>query len=268
MNARETLPLEVLTALPQGKAHDTPLLFVHGAHAGAWCWQEHFLPFFAARGWASHALSFSGHAGSPGHEYRDALSINDYVNDLRSVIATLPAPPVLIGHSMGGFVVQRLLEEQSAPAAVLMCAVPPGGMWSSAFGLALRRPGLLFDLNRLAGGGAIGVHALVEAMFHQPIQRELLERYFLKMHGESQRAIWDMLGFALPRVCRAHCKHVMVMGGESDALIPVAGVKQTAALWGVDPLIVPDIGHGMMLEAGWRTAAAPIADWLETLALV
>ncbi|GAA5175285.1 alpha/beta hydrolase [Niveibacterium umoris] len=267
MNARSPLGLELLSALPQGKAHATPLLFVHGAHAGAWCWQEHFLPFFAEHGWAAHALSLSGHGASPGREYLDALSIDDYVRDLREAIATLPAPPVLIGHSMGGFVVQKLLEKQAAPALVLMCAVPPGGMWTSALGLAIRRPGLVFGLNRLAGGGQIGVHELVEAMFHQPLPPDLLERYFRRMHGESQRAIWDMLGFALPHPRREHCKHVMVMGAAEDALIATAGVRQTASSWGVEPLIVPGIGHGMMLEPGWRAAAEPILHWLDSLAL-
>ncbi len=269
MNVRAPTSLEILSALPAAGADSDkpPLLFVHGAHAGAWCWQEHFLPYFAERGWAAHAVSLSGHGGSPGREYLDALSIDDYVRDLREAIASLPASPVLIGHSMGGFVVQKLLETQPAPAAALMCAVPPGGMWSSALGLAIRRPGLLFDLNRLAGGGNIGPRALVEAMFHQPLPSELLERYFLQMHGESQRAIWDMLGFALPHPNRRNCAHVMVMGAADDALIPVAGVRQTASLWGVEPMIVSDIGHGMMLEAGWRAAADPLAAWLDNLAI-
>jgi hypothetical protein len=32
------------------KAHPTPLLFVHGACHAAWCWDEHFLDFFADNG--------------------------------------------------------------------------------------------------------------------------------------------------------------------------------------------------------------------------
>jgi hypothetical protein len=35
---------EVLTRLPAGKARPTPLLFIHGAYAAAWCWEDHFLP--------------------------------------------------------------------------------------------------------------------------------------------------------------------------------------------------------------------------------
>lgn len=265
MNARGPRVLEVLSALPAAPTGRAPLLFVHGAHAGAWCWAEHFLPHFANLGYPAYAVSLSGHAASPGREYLDALSIDDYVADVRETLARLPAPPVLVGHSMGGFVIQKLAEQQPVRAMALVCTVPPHGMFSATLGLAFRRPGLLFELNRFAGGGPISAHAMVQAMFYQPMPPELLERYYLKMQHESQRAVWDMLGFALPRPSPDHCPHVLVMGAEHDALIPRAAVEHTAAVWGVRPHIVADMGHGLMLEPGWRTAAAPLAEWLATL---
>jgi non-heme chloroperoxidase len=36
--------LEILEARPPGGG-GRPLLFVHGAFAGAWCWSRHFLPY-------------------------------------------------------------------------------------------------------------------------------------------------------------------------------------------------------------------------------
>ena len=56
--------LEVISKYPAGAARPTPLLFVHGAWHGAWCWDEHFLDFFAAHGYAAHALSLRGHGGT------------------------------------------------------------------------------------------------------------------------------------------------------------------------------------------------------------
>ena len=49
--------LEVLARMPAGDAKGTPLLFVHGAFTGAWCWEEHFLPFFASRVMAAAAVA-------------------------------------------------------------------------------------------------------------------------------------------------------------------------------------------------------------------
>jgi pimeloyl-ACP methyl ester carboxylesterase len=67
---------------PPARPRPTPLLFIHGAYAAAWCWEDHFLPFFAEAGYAAHALSLSGHGGSPGRRHLDSFSIADYVRDV------------------------------------------------------------------------------------------------------------------------------------------------------------------------------------------
>jgi len=45
------MQLEFITRNPGGAAKATPLLFVHSTWHDAWCWVEHFLPYFAARGY-------------------------------------------------------------------------------------------------------------------------------------------------------------------------------------------------------------------------
>jgi pimeloyl-ACP methyl ester carboxylesterase len=45
-----------------------------------------------------------------------------------AVAERLPTPPVVIGHSMGGFVVQKYLETHQAPAGVLLASIPPRGL--------------------------------------------------------------------------------------------------------------------------------------------
>ena len=67
----------MLARLPARPPKPTPLLFVHGAFTGAWCWDEHFLPFFAEAGYAAHAVSLSGHGRSRGRDRLDQLSIAD-----------------------------------------------------------------------------------------------------------------------------------------------------------------------------------------------
>ena len=45
------------------------------------------------------------------------ISIADYVDDVAAVIDWLGEKPVLIGHSMGGFIIQKYLERHTVPAA-------------------------------------------------------------------------------------------------------------------------------------------------------
>jgi pimeloyl-ACP methyl ester carboxylesterase len=117
--------LEVIDKGTCSEAHPVPLLFVHGAWHAAWCWDEHFLNFFADKGYRALALSLRGHGNSPSPKPIRACTIADYVDDLESVADSLPTKPVVIGHSMGGAIVQKYLESHEAPAGVLLASVPP-----------------------------------------------------------------------------------------------------------------------------------------------
>ena len=61
--------------------HPTRCTAVHsrGARA-AWCWDEHFLDFFATRGFRAVAVSLRGHGASPTSKAVPSVSIADYVD--------------------------------------------------------------------------------------------------------------------------------------------------------------------------------------------
>lgn len=262
MNTPRFGTLEVLCHTPENDVGTTPLLFIHGAYAGAWCWSEHFLPWFAAHGRSVYAMSLSGHGASPQREHIDSYSIDHYVDDVIRVATQLPAPPVLVGHSMGGMVVQKCLERFDAPGAVLMASVPPQGLMASAFGLMLKKPGVLFDLNRVMGGGMAQVESLRDALFHQPVDTADLQRYYALSQPESHRAIWDMTLFNLPRIARRRHPPMLVMGASEDVLIPPEQVRMTAEAYGLEAEIFDDMGHAMMLERDWPMVAKRIDGWL------
>ena len=255
--------LELISVRPEGAARPTPLLFVHGAYAGAWCWAEHFLPWFAAHGYEAHALSLSGHGTSHGRRQLDTFSIGDYVRDVERIVARLPMPPVLIGHSMGGLVLQKYLERRPAPGVVLMCSVPPQGLWASALSLALRKPGLLLDLNRILGGARPDPVSLKGALFHQPVDDERLARYYQHMQPESHRAIWDMTLFDLPHPSRMYKPPMLILGAEHDLMIPPSQVELTGHAYQLPVEILSGMGHGVMLEQDWERPAARVLAWLQ-----
>jgi pimeloyl-ACP methyl ester carboxylesterase len=132
--------LEVIDKGSASTTHPVPLLFVHGAWHAAWCWDEHFLGFFADRGYRAVALSFRGHGSSPTNKRLRDCSFADYVADVTSVAHGLPTPPVVIGHSMGGVIVQKYLESNEAPAGVLMASMPPQGYFRSGLRWLRKHP--------------------------------------------------------------------------------------------------------------------------------
>ena len=68
-------------------------------------------------------------------------SLSDYVADVAEVAASLPSSPILVGHSMGGGVVQRYLETRArAPGAVLLASLPPTGVIGATLKIARNHP--------------------------------------------------------------------------------------------------------------------------------
>lgn len=259
------LRLEVLSCIPEGQPKRPPLLFVHGGFVGAWCWAEHFLPYFADHGYEAHALSLRGHGASPGREMLRWASLGDYVEDVRQVAQQLAEPPVLIGHSMGGMVVQKYLERYPAAGAVLLASVPPHGVLPSSVGLALRDPELFQLLHLFHAGGPrfASLHGAKRILFSADMPLDAVARHVMRLQPESHRVVIDMSWADLRRPVRRPAIPPLVLGGEHDALFPPDEVDRTARAFGTRAAILPALAHVMMLETRWQTAADHILEWLD-----
>lgn len=257
------MSLEILVRGPNGDSARTPLLFVHGAYVGAWCWEEHFLDWFAERGYGAHAVSLRGHGGSAGRRQLNDFGLADYAEDVGRAAAGLPRSPVLIGHSMGAMVIQKFLEKGAAAAAVLACPVPAYGLVPSSFMLAWTRPSLFAGLNAVASGGRASPEALGEALFAGSPDPERFLRVYERMQRESRRALMDMAGFGLPSFLRAARAPTLVLGAEMDSLIGHGETQATARLIGAEYRLLAGLGHAIMLDEGWEAAAEAILGWLE-----
>lgn len=111
--------LEVFKNLPR-RVRRGHVLLVHGAGGDGWQWRA-VMADLARAGYATHALSLSGH----GHSESAPPGLDRYAEDVKSVLAALPEDTFLVGHSMGGYLVQRELMTSDRPAAVLLAPVPP-----------------------------------------------------------------------------------------------------------------------------------------------
>ena len=265
--SENTEQLEIIEARPPKAGGARPLLFVHGAFTGAWCWAEYFLPYFATQGFRACAVSLSGHGGSRGRERLDSLSIADYVRDLEQAVSTVGGDPIIVGHSMGGFVAQKYLERAVAPGVVLMASVPPQGLLSASIALAFSNPGMFADINSMMHRGRASLESLQHALFGSPVAADKLQAYYHRMQPESQRAMWDMTFFDLPRLWLERCPPMLVLGAERDILVPPSEVEQAARAYGAAAEIFPGMGHVMMLEADWRKVADRIIEWMRTCEL-
>ena len=261
--------LELISHAPPSPVHPVPLVFVHGAFVAAWCWDEYFLPHFAQHGFAAHALSLRGHGGSRGWETLSAASVDDYESDVLRIVRHIGEPVVVIGHSLGGVVVQRCLHRMNAAAAVLMASVPPEGLLGSSLLLAARDPALFREINLIqyADPNFATKEGLRRAVFSERIPDAEVGRHFARMQPESQRAVFDLSWPQHFFIGRAKGVPVLVLGGEKDAFFPPAMIESTARRYGVAAGIFPAMAHAMMLEPDWQTAADRIRGWLGEVGL-
>jgi pimeloyl-ACP methyl ester carboxylesterase len=255
--------LELIDKGSGSGAHPVPLLFVHGGWHSAACW-DNFLDFFADAGYRAVALSLRGHGASPTTKRFHTCSIADYVGDVRAIADDLDGRPVLVAHSLGGFVVQRYLEDRDAPAAVLVASVPPQGVLGLATRIWSRHPWV--SLRSLPVGnltGFIGTPALVrEHLFSTHTPDDIVESCAASVQSEAVRA-----SLIDPLIRRVRSKRVstpiLVLGAEEDGMVSKAEVRATARAYRTEAEFFPRMGHNMMLEPGWTNVAQRIHGWLQ-----
>jgi len=256
--------LELISKGSGSAAHQTPILFVHGAWHAAWCWDEGFLDFFADKGYRALALSLRGHGASPAPKALHRLSIADYVDDVVAVAGALSTPPVVIGHSMGGFIVQKYLESRSAPVAVLLASIPPRGDAKALMRFMRQHPWrTLKGLATVDTTVAFNSPALAREQFFSPDTSESdVIRHVPRFQQESRRALYvDTAFLHLPKPDRV-ATPLMVLGAERDGIVTPEEVHATARAYKTKAEIFPEMGHDMMLEPGWRDVAERIHAWL------
>ena len=118
-------------------SHVPPILFVHGMYMNAHSWKP-WIARATQRGLVATAVSWPYHQGEP-QERREhidprlgRLTFGAVVASLKAHIDDMPEQPILIGHSVGGLAVQKLLNDGYGRAGVAISPAPPLGVLSLA----------------------------------------------------------------------------------------------------------------------------------------
>ncbi|HEX5437821.1 MAG TPA: alpha/beta hydrolase [Gemmatimonadaceae bacterium] len=262
-----TLP-EGLTATveePAQPAARPPVLFVHGMFGGAWYFEK-FQRCFAAHGYPSYAINLRGHHDSrPVHDI-GTVSVRDYVDDTRLALGAIRrapdgALPIVIGHSMGGLIAQKVAEAGAVSAAVLLCAAPPRGIsvlsrsllaLAPRFGPAIVRSRALYPRPEDAARLVFNRTPAAE-------QRALFDRFA----PESGRAAREMAFSLIPvDAAKVRCPVLSVAAADDRMVLPRVG-RRIARKYHARHEEFPERGHFLVWEPGWEAVAEQVACWLE-----
>jgi pimeloyl-ACP methyl ester carboxylesterase len=259
------MEIELIARRSRAGSARPPLLFVHGAWAGAWLWEEHFLDYFAARGFDAFAPSLRAHGRSGSAGRLRWTPLGDFVDDVARVAASLGRPPVIVGHSMGGMIAQHYVQRHEVAGTALLCSVPPAGIGRSALRVARHHPiamlrvNLTMTMRPLIDDLRTAHHLLSSPAM--PLER--FRPYHARLGDESYRAFVDMIALDLPGPPTTRSP-VLVLGAGDDFLFDKHDVRATAAAYGVPAEIVPGLAHTVMLDPAWESFAERLAGWLDS----
>lgn len=237
------------------------VVFIHGIGGAARVWKPQ-LSSFAAAGLAAVALDLPGYGGRASVA---ALDFESLSADVEAAIAERELDrPVLVGHSMGGMVVQTALRRRpdAYAAAVLACTSAVFGNASGDFQrefVAARLAPLdagktMADLAPKLVDGMVGPGAPAEA---RAFACEVMSRVPADTYRAAVRCLVSFDERANLGAIRVP---VLCLAGEHDPNAPPKGVERMAGkIPGARYVCLPGVGHLPSLEAPAAFDAAILA---------
>lgn len=250
------------------------LYFIHGMWSFPAVW-DGLRARFDAAGYTTHAACLPYHDRAPELPPAPELAgvgLQDYVDFLVADIAKLPEVPVIIGHSLGGFLAQAVAERVQPPGLVLLSTGPSAStgavaldplrtVWGVIRHWGWWKKPTLLD----AAGARYGIYNNVPA--------DIVDAEIRALVWDSGRALFEL---SLPGLAKAEVAKVnyarlampaLVIVGDQDRVTPAAQSRQTArALMGhVDYHEIAGAGHWLFHVPVVTKVGDLIEGWLVSL---
>jgi pimeloyl-ACP methyl ester carboxylesterase len=246
----------------------TPVLFIHGLWLHATSWQP-WIDLFGQEGYAPSAPGWPGDPDTvqDARDNPESIAdhgIDDVVAHYAAIIGGLDTAPILIGHSFGGMIAQKLLGQDLAAAAVAIDAAQIKGVLPlplSALRATLpvfrnpankhRAVSLTAEQFRFAFGNAIP----------EAESDELYERWTIPAPGkplfEAAAANFNPHSPAKVDTGNARRGPLLLMTGGKDHTVPEAVTRATLKQYRHSDAVTdlaefPDRGHSLTIDSGWR----------------
>jgi pimeloyl-ACP methyl ester carboxylesterase len=247
-----------VTACNPPNAGRPPILLIHGILGGPWYF-EGYQRFFGERGYPSHAVSLRGRPGSRGVRDLGRIALEEFVTDAREVARSL-GRPIIIGHSMGGLIAQRLAEDDVSDIVVLLSSAPSAGIRLTTPRLAMkqiRHLGTLLRLKPLRSSRSDSDDLIFNRM-----PAESRADLHARLLPDSALAAREMaLGSVRVDERKVRCA-LLIASGMDDRFIAPRVARQLAKKYGAPCWQYPRNGHFLPMEPGWERIAGDVESWI------
>ncbi len=245
----------------------TAIVMVHGAFCGGWAFEQFQAPF-AAAGMQVIAPDLRGHGAGEREQGVIGVSMTDYAADVAKLCDSLPEPPVLLGHSMGGLVAQLAARRSKIRALVLLAPSPPWGVAASSLEEAATAFGVQF-MGAFTSGALQPERSLMRSYSLDRLSRDDREAAIAQLRPESGQAVRETLNWWLDPFMTTSvgpgpmAVPSLVLCGERDLVHSPATAKAVAERIAADFEILPGMSHWLVGEPGWEAVAGKVLAWLE-----
>jgi len=257
------------------------IVFIHGLwiHASSWqAWMDFFnrLGYETINpGWPGDLPSVAACRASP--ESIANRGVTEVADHIAKIISTLPAPPVVIGHSFGGLLAQILLGRGIASGGIAIDPAPIKGVWQLPFS-ALKASfpvlGNPFNLKKAISLSFEQFRYGFANAIPEKEARELYERWTIPAPARPlfQAATASFAGSETKVDTKNATRGpLLITGGEKDHIAPPvlgqASAKKYKTSVVTEFKLFEDRGHSLILDHGWQEVAEFGASWLNRLGL-
>jgi pimeloyl-ACP methyl ester carboxylesterase len=246
------------------------IILIHGNFVNNHTWSE-WKEYYEQKGYTVYAPANPGHNGNPA-ELRENINADlvntgliEIVENIESLIDSLPEKPLVIGHSLAGLAVMKLMELGKIDYGVSISGAPPKNVAPAPLQtLKTVFPALqLFSSKKYYLGSQKWYNNAFFNTISENAQKIAFEKYAVP---ESTKVTWDGLQISFAKVdFRKSHAPMLFIGGGNDHIFPPNFIKKIAGKYSspVDLKIFEGKSHFICGEPGWENVADYVLDWYE-----
>ena len=257
-----------LIGMAQEKTSVKNVVFIHGAWSTGGIW-DNYKTYFSEQGFNTISPTLSFHS----IERNDSMigvSMEDYINQIREVLNSFENPPIVIAHSMGCVIAQRLAEEGLIGKMILIA--PPASYGIMPPSESIKSVKWVNNVKHLKYSLAKPTfEQAVNGMLHN-LSKEKQTEVYSKMTYDSglvmKEMIWikNLFGEKPNKIKYSKIDiPVLFVSGGIDNASPVKISEKLMKKYKskTELKIFENNAHWMMEESNWKEIAEYIAKWAD-----
>jgi pimeloyl-ACP methyl ester carboxylesterase len=231
----------------------TNLYFVSGMFSNINFWND-FIKFFSDKGFNCKVVNLTENL-----ILKNACLL-DYINNTKK---TIGSKDILIGHSMGGFIVQKIAEELPVKATVAIAPPNPKGFKAqslSLFYIYLSLRSIRYLPYILFKKPFIPSFSYLRLILFNDMDEKIAKKYYHELEKQSAIIIYELISRKYGIDKKKIKSPLLFIGKNRDRLVPCEVVKKLACKYNVDYVLVN--GCHFLLDE-WMETAQKIYDFIK-----